>query len=156
MFAFIGLLAVLFLSLVRILGISISKLEPTRKVLFWELALTASNLFFFFMSVCIYGGTCFHKVAGTDNISVTGTGYGYTICCFFFLLFNFVIVYNIRSDSSTHLGSAAGSDYMSESDNTTNYNPPTAYQYGQDPAAAYAGSYNTDVMPATQSSDNNL
>lgn len=156
-FAFIGLTITIFFTLVRILGISISSLEPTRKVLFGELVLTALNTFLFFLSVCIYGGTTFHEVGSTEGYSVTGTGFGFTICCFFFLIFGTVIIYIIRGDSSTHLGSSAsGSDYTNESDpNTTSYNPPASYQY--DNNAAYAGSYNGDVMPATQqASDNNL
>jgi hypothetical protein len=152
-------MVVFVLTTIRILGLHISLLEPTRKVLFWELILTAINTFWFFLSVCIFGGTCFHGVSKIDGISLVGVGFGYTIACFFFLIINCVLVYTIRSDSSTHLGSSAGSDYTNESDpHTTSYNPPASYQYNADPAAAaYAGSYNGDVMPAQpQAADNNL
>lgn len=154
-FAFICLLASMFLTGVRVLGISISRLEPTRKVLFFELVLTGVNTLWFFLSVVVWGATCFSAVNSEKHWSVTGTGYGYVICCFLFLVFSCVIIYLIRTDSNTHLGSSGG-DYTTDSgDNTTNYNPPTAYQYNADPAAAYAGSYNSDVMPPA-GSDTNL
>lgn len=97
-----------------------------------------------------------------DNTQVAGTGFAFTICCFFFLIFNLVIIYFVRGDSSAHLGSSSGSDYTSENgsggdSNTTNYSPPASYQYNADPAtAAYAGAYNTDVMPSAQVENNNL
>lgn len=162
-FAFLPLLVVLALSTIRILGLSVSALEPTRKSLFVELVATAMSTFFFFLSVCVYGGTCFHAVGAFEGTSVVGTGFGFTIAVFFFLVINCVVLYNIRSDSSTHLGSSAGSDYTAETDpNTTSYNPPASYQYNANAepnAAAYAGSYNGDVMPAAQQggqADNNL
>lgn len=158
-FAFLGLLAVLVLSLIRVLGVAVSALEPTRRILFWEVALTGLNTFFFFLSVCIWGGTCFHEIEKIDDTKVTGTGFGYVIACFFFLIFNLVIIWNIRGDSSTHLGSSGGSDYTNESDaSTTNYEAPTSYQYNSDPAAAaYAGTYNASVVPnAGQAENTNL
>lgn len=163
-FAFIGLTFCLFFSFIRVLGVHISALEPTRKVLFFEFFATGNNALWFFLSVCVYGGTCFHAASGVANNSITGTGFGYIICCFFFLIFNAVIIYNIRSDSTTHLGSsAAGTDYTNETDaNSTHYTAPTTnYQYNPD-AAAYSASYGNDVIPATgqqqqaQAGDNNL
>ncbi len=44
-FGFIGLTAVLFMSLLRVFGKSVAALEPTRKSLLIEFALTALNAF---------------------------------------------------------------------------------------------------------------
>ena len=79
------------------------------------------------------------------------------IVSFFFLIGCSVIIYLVRGDSSTHLGSTSAGAYASEHDAaTTDYNPPASYQYNAETsAAAYAGSYNGDVMPAA-SGDSNL
>lgn len=153
-FAFLCLLVSVPLTLSRMFGCSLPRMEPTRKVLFFELVLTALTTLFFFLAICIFGGACFHAVSGAKDWSVTGTGFGFTIACFFLLVAALVLIYRIRGDSNTHLGAGAGGEYAAE-ENTTSYNPPSQYQYNADPAAAYAGSYHSDVMPATQS-DNAL
>jgi hypothetical protein len=167
-FAFLGLTAVLFLTTVRMLGSAISFLEPTRKSLLLEFGLTVLNTFWFFLSVAVYGGTCFTAVRNQETAHPTGTGFGFLIACFFFLVLNVFIGWALRKDASTHLGSgalggASGSDYQRESDvgeaHTTNYNPNAAsYQYNAADAQSFAGQYNGDVVPAggAPQGDNNL
>jgi hypothetical protein len=128
-FAFLCILPCLLLSLVRVAGIHISFLEPTRKVLFLELLLTSLTTFWFFLALCIYGGAVFHKAKNYEVYhDVQMTGFGYILACFFFLLVSIALIFSIRADSSTHLGSASGSDYSND-EATTNYNPPASYQY---------------------------
>lgn len=83
--------------------------------------------------------------------------YSVLIVSFFFLIGCTVLIYMVRGDSSTHLGSTGTGAYASEHDAaTTDYNPPASYQYNAETsAAAYAGSYNGDVMPAA-AGDSNL
>ncbi len=123
-----------------------------------------------YVSVCVYGGMCFHSVSVNPLVlSTIGTGFGYLIACFFFLLLNIIVAFALRSDASTHLGSSAdgssSSDYAREdgtgpSSDTTNYNPPAgstgAYQYNAEAAAAYAGSYNGGEVAPAQTADQNL
>jgi len=150
--AFLGLTVALFLSLVRVLGSSIAALEPTRKSLLVEWGLTGLSTFWFFLSVCVWGGTCFHAASNQANVSkVVGTGFGYLIACFFFLLLNLVLGFLIRKDPATHLGSGAAgasSDYQQETGaDSTNYNAGASYQYDANAAQNYAQSYNGDVVP---------
>jgi len=152
-FAFLGLTFVLFLSIIRIFGFaSLSAFEPTRKSLLVEWSVTCLNTFWIFLGVCAWGGTCFRALGQLDNSSVKGTGYAYFVVIFIFMLGNIIIGWLIRSDASAHLGSSSsGSDYQSEQGgdpNTTNYNPPATYQYGQDGGNQYAAQYNADVVPA--------
>ncbi len=122
------------------------------------------------VSVCVYGGMCFHSVSGNPLVlSTVGTGFGYLIACFFFLLLNIIVAFALRSDASIHLGSSAADGSSSSSDyaredgtgpsDTTNYNPPAgstgAYQYNAE-AAAYAGSYNGGEVAPAQTADQNL
>lgn len=149
--AFIGLTVALFISVVRVFGSSISALEPTRKSLLTEFSLTAWSTFWFFLSVCVYGGTCFHAATKEDRVNkVTGTGFGYLVACFFFLLVNLVIGFLIRKDPATHLGSGAGgvsTDYQQETGGDSNYSAGASYQYDANAAQSYAQSYNGDVVP---------
>jgi len=140
---------VLTLSILRVIGASIPALGPTRKSLLLEFALTGLNTFWFFLSVCVYGGMCFHSATKMSGYTVTGTGFGYLIACFFFLIINIGVAFALRSDATTHLGSNSGSDYAREASSTTDYHPPAGYQYNADATAAYAGSYHSDVQPAT-------
>jgi len=171
-FSFLGLLPVMLLTLVRITGTHLQFLEPTRKVLFFEFLLTGITTFWFFLGICIFGGTCFQALRTISglSVSVTGTGFGYTIACFFFLIINLVLIYTIRNDSSLHLGSnAGGTDYTHDSGvggvgGSTDYQPPASYQYnasvGQPVYGAYSGPIGSDVMPVAQQqpniADNNL
>ena len=52
-FAFLALTPILLFSVLRILGISISCLEPTRKSLAMEFGLTIWTTFWFFLAVCV-------------------------------------------------------------------------------------------------------
>lgn len=52
-FAFLALTPILLFSVIRILGISLSFLEPTRKSLAMEFGLTCWTTFWFFLAVCV-------------------------------------------------------------------------------------------------------
>lgn len=54
------------------------------------------------------GGGCFRECSSATNAhSLVGTGFGYIIACFLFLIGNCVIIMLIRSDASSHFGSDA-------------------------------------------------
>lgn len=154
-FAFLGLTASMFMTVSRMMGWHVGFLAPARKSVFFELVLNFVNTFWFFLSVCIWGGTCFSALNGFAGLEVHGTGFAYLIVCFFFILFNSYNIWRIRADSSCHLGSNVGGDYTQEADaNTTQYNPPATYQYNAD-ASAYNASYGSE-QPAQSAADNQL
>ena len=63
---------------------------------------------------------------GLALLPYQGTGFGYLIACFFFMIINLAVAFSIRADATTHLGSSnGGSDYAREvQSSTTDYNPP--------------------------------
>lgn len=155
-FAFLALLPMLFMIFIRISGLSLSFLEPAKKSVNIEFILTAACTFLFFLSVCIWGGTCFRKTGSADNYSVKGTGFGFLIFCFFCLIGDIGIMLTIKRDPEAHLGSGSsqpdGFQPQHDEASTTPYQPPQTYQYAGPAPGAYAGYQppQTDVMPAQE------
>lgn len=53
-FAFLGLLAILAMTITRVFAINVPGLRETRRTIFYEMVLTFINTFWFFLGVCIW------------------------------------------------------------------------------------------------------
>jgi len=151
--AFMPLCGLLALTLMHIGGMHLK--ASASRVVFFEAILTAIVTFFFFLAVCIFGGTCYAEIGRTRNQDYRhGTGFAYIIFCFLLLVINTAIGFLMSRDATTHIGDDAPTGYMpSDDSNTTNYNAAATYQYHADPAPQ---AYATATYPAGESHDNNL
>lgn len=100
------------------------------------------------------GGGCFSHCASSSNAShVVGTGFGYLIACFLFLIINCIVIVLIRSDVTTHFGSESTADqYVSADAGANNATDAANYQYQS--SAVYAD-FNNNTPQHTYDDNNN-
>ncbi len=95
--------------------------ENARKSISIEFLTTIWVSFWLFLSICVFGAQCFgdfltYRQPQTSNNpvnpviavrefnNVTGTGFGYSIACFLFMIIQIVLLIVIRNDANLHLG----------------------------------------------------
>ena len=106
-FAFLAFLIHLTLTVCRITGLNHPLARDTQHSLYIELVLSCVEWFCFFLTTTIWGGSCYSPSRGLYGGSITGVGYGLMIACFFFLTFNTVMYFLMRSNESLVLGNGA-------------------------------------------------
>jgi len=106
-FAFLSLMPLLIFTLLRFTGkyTIVPVFQTVDKLLLLEVVLNASALFWYFLAVCIWGGTCYKATKDLTG-SVTATGYAYVVLCFFFMIFTFVISFFVLKMKDLQLGAS--------------------------------------------------
>jgi len=128
-FAFLCLMPLLILTLLRFTGryAIIPVFQSIDKLLLFEVVLNASALFWYFLAVCIWGGTCYSATKDLDG-SVTATGFAYVVLCFFFMIFNFVISFFVLKMKELQLGGDTSAGSNSTRFNESGLPPPGTSQ----------------------------
>lgn len=118
-FAFLAFLIHIPMFIARMAGLSFPMIRDAAHSMTIEFYLTCLEFFCFFIQVCVYGGTCF-TYARNNFISVTGTGFGLMLSCFFFLIICLIFYVMMRSNTSYAVGDGSGkaSDHTGYGDNS--------------------------------------
>jgi hypothetical protein len=126
-FAFLMLLIAFPITFARVAGLTLPKINSLEQSLRYEILLVTAGTVFYFLAVCVWGGTCFTKLR--NEASVTGTGFGCIIFCFLALIIASALLFlqkinsewRVGHESSGHSGTIGASEY-----------DPHAYSY-EDP-----------------------
>jgi len=142
-FAFLALLIVFPITFARIAGFNFPKVDSMDQSLSYEFILVAISGLFYFLAVSIWGGACFTKLRNIEGASVTGTGYGYVIFCFFAVLIAALLLFLQKGNSNWQIGSGSGngrSGTIGGSDYDPHADPQAGYSY-QGPSGTAQGGY---------------
>ena len=121
-------------------GLSFPLARDTQHSLYIELVLSCVEFFCFFLTTCIWGGSCLSPSRSATDYNVSLKGFGLMIACLFFLFINTILYFLMRSNENLVVGTGAsraggssyggggGGEYSSGGDGGEASQPTFSYQ----------------------------